>query len=212
MLGASVQRGLRRQGHAVDWVTRTERPPSSRWPASPTTSSCSTSGCRGKGGLEVLRDPGAAAARRRCWSSPRRTPSPTAWPGSTPGPTTTWRSPSTSTSSRRGSGRCSGVAAAGRSRSSSTGRLVARSGRARGPPRRRPGRRSPRGSSRCSTPLLEHPGRPLSRARLEERLYGWAEEVESNAVEVHVHALRRSSAPESIKTLRGVGYVVPRKP
>ncbi len=60
--------------------------------------------------------------------------------------------------------------------------------------------------------LLEHPGRPISRARLEERLYGWGEEVESNAVEVHVHALRRKLGPQWIKTLRGVGYVVPREP
>jgi two-component system, OmpR family, response regulator len=60
--------------------------------------------------------------------------------------------------------------------------------------------------------LLEHPGRPLSRARLEERLYGWGEAVESNAVEVHVHALRRKLGPQWIKTLRGVGYVVPRTP
>ncbi|HTP30514.1 MAG TPA: response regulator [Anaeromyxobacteraceae bacterium] len=58
--------------------------------------------------------------------------------------------------------------------------------------------------------LLEHPGRPLSRARLEERIYGWGEEVESNVVEVHVHALRRKLGAEWIKTLRGVGYMVPR--
>ena len=60
--------------------------------------------------------------------------------------------------------------------------------------------------------LLEHPGRPISRARLEERLYGWGEEVESNAIEVHVHALRRKIGPEWIKTLRGVGYMVPKVP
>jgi two-component system response regulator QseB len=60
--------------------------------------------------------------------------------------------------------------------------------------------------------LLEHPGRPLSRARLEERLYGWSDGVESNAVEVHVHALRRKLGARWIKTLRGVGYVVPREP
>ena len=59
--------------------------------------------------------------------------------------------------------------------------------------------------------LLEHPGRPVSRARLEERLYGWEEQVESNAVEVHVHALRRKLGAEWIKTLRGVGYMVPRR-
>jgi two-component system response regulator QseB len=59
--------------------------------------------------------------------------------------------------------------------------------------------------------LLEHPGRPLSRSRLEERLYGSGQQVESNAVEVHVHALRKKLGPGWIMTLRGVGYVVPRK-
>ena len=58
--------------------------------------------------------------------------------------------------------------------------------------------------------LLEHPGRPLSRSRLEERLYGWEGQVESNAVEVHVHSLRRKLGADFIKTLRGVGYMVPR--
>jgi two-component system, OmpR family, response regulator len=60
--------------------------------------------------------------------------------------------------------------------------------------------------------LLERPGRPLSRLALEERLYGWGEEVESNAVEVHVHSLRRKLGAGWIRTLRGVGYMVPRKP
>ena len=57
--------------------------------------------------------------------------------------------------------------------------------------------------------LLERPGRPLSRAQLEERLYGWGEEVESNAVEVHVHALRKKLGAHWIRTLRGVGYMIP---
>jgi hypothetical protein len=50
--------------------------------------------------------------------------------------------------------------------------------------------------------LLEHPGRILSRAQLEERLYGWGEEVESNVVEVHVHSLRRKLGADLIRTVR----------
>ncbi len=59
--------------------------------------------------------------------------------------------------------------------------------------------------------LLERPGRPLSRAQLEEKLYGWGEETGSNAVEVHIHHLRRKIAPEVVQTVRGVGYVMPRE-
>ena len=54
--------------------------------------------------------------------------------------------------------------------------------------------------------LLEQPGVPLSRAQLEERLYGWNEEVESNTVEVYIHALRRKLGAEWIRNVRGVGY------
>jgi two-component system response regulator QseB len=58
--------------------------------------------------------------------------------------------------------------------------------------------------------LLERPGSVLSRAQLEQRIYGWGEEVESNAVEVHVHSLRRKLGAEAIRTLRGAGYFVPK--
>ena len=54
--------------------------------------------------------------------------------------------------------------------------------------------------------LVESPGAVLSREQLEDRLYGWGEEVESNAVEVHIHNLRRKLAPRLIRTVRGVGY------
>ena len=49
-----------------------------------------------------------------------------------------------------------------------------------------------------------------TRARLEEALYGWGEEIDSNAVEVYIHYLRRKFHPELIKTIRGVGYTLRR--
>ena len=58
--------------------------------------------------------------------------------------------------------------------------------------------------------LLENSGRVLSRARLEELLYPEGADVGSNAVEVHVHHLRRKLGNEVIQTVRGVGYLVPR--
>jgi two-component system, OmpR family, response regulator QseB len=60
--------------------------------------------------------------------------------------------------------------------------------------------------------LLERPGQVLSRAQLEERLYGWGEEVGSNVVEVHIHALRRKLGAELIQNVRGVGYRIPALP
>jgi two-component system, OmpR family, response regulator QseB len=58
--------------------------------------------------------------------------------------------------------------------------------------------------------LLENAGRVISREQLEQRLYGWQDDVASNAVEVHVHHLRRKIAPRLIRTVRGVGYIVDR--
>jgi len=58
--------------------------------------------------------------------------------------------------------------------------------------------------------LLERPGTALSKTQLEGRLYGWGDEVESNAVEVHVHNLRKKLGPDAIRTIRGVGYVIER--
>jgi DNA-binding response OmpR family regulator len=56
--------------------------------------------------------------------------------------------------------------------------------------------------------LLERPGAILSRAQLEQRLYGWGEEVESNAVEVHIHHLRKKLGADAIRNVRGLGYTL----
>jgi DNA-binding response OmpR family regulator len=58
--------------------------------------------------------------------------------------------------------------------------------------------------------LLQNAGRVLSRQRLEQSLYGWEGEVDSNAVEVHIHHLRRKLGAGLIRNIRGVGYVVPK--
>jgi two-component system, OmpR family, response regulator QseB len=55
--------------------------------------------------------------------------------------------------------------------------------------------------------LLQSAGQVLSRAQLEDSLYGWDSGVESNSVDVHIHKLRRKLYPEVIRTVRGVGYV-----
>ena len=56
--------------------------------------------------------------------------------------------------------------------------------------------------------LLERPGAILSRAQLEDRLYGWGEELESNAISVFVHQLRKKLGDDLLHTVRGVGYYV----
>ena len=58
--------------------------------------------------------------------------------------------------------------------------------------------------------LMLNAGRVLTREQLSERLYAWGEEVESNAIDVHIHHLRRKLAPQLIRTVRGVGYLLPR--
>ena len=58
--------------------------------------------------------------------------------------------------------------------------------------------------------LMENPGRVMSREKLETRLYGWGEELASNSIEVHIHHLRKKIPTGFIKTIRGIGYTVPR--
>ena len=60
--------------------------------------------------------------------------------------------------------------------------------------------------------LLERPGAVLSREQLREKLYAWGDEIESNTIEVFVHALRKRLGTEYIVTVRGVGYAVISEP
>jgi two-component system OmpR family response regulator/two-component system response regulator QseB len=57
--------------------------------------------------------------------------------------------------------------------------------------------------------LMLNAGRVQSRSQLEQQLYAWGEEVESNTVEVFIHHLRRKIGAGRIRTLRGVGYLMP---
>lgn len=56
--------------------------------------------------------------------------------------------------------------------------------------------------------FMEHPGKVFSRPNLEERLYSWQDEISSNAVEVHLHNLRRKLGKDWIRNVRGVGYKI----
>jgi DNA-binding response OmpR family regulator len=59
--------------------------------------------------------------------------------------------------------------------------------------------------------LLANAGRVLSRAQLEEKIYAWGDEIESNVIEVHIHHLRKRFGAKLIKTVRGIGYLVPKE-
>jgi two-component system response regulator QseB len=56
--------------------------------------------------------------------------------------------------------------------------------------------------------LITNQGRVLSRQHLEQKLYSWSDEVESNTIEVYIHHLRKKFYPELVKTVRGIGYIV----
>ena len=58
--------------------------------------------------------------------------------------------------------------------------------------------------------LLQRPGSTLSRQQLEDKLYGWGDEVSSNAIEVYIHGLRKKLGAALVLNVRGVGYMVPK--
>ena len=58
--------------------------------------------------------------------------------------------------------------------------------------------------------FMDRPGAVLSKAQIEEKLYGWGGEIESNTVEVYIHSLRKKLGPDFIQNVRGVGYLSPR--
>ena len=56
--------------------------------------------------------------------------------------------------------------------------------------------------------LLARPGAVLSKSQLEEKVYGWGEEIGSNTVEVYIHALRKKLGADLIRNVRGLGYMI----
>jgi two-component system, OmpR family, response regulator QseB len=58
--------------------------------------------------------------------------------------------------------------------------------------------------------LMLNAGRVLTREQLEQHLYSWGQEIESNAIEVHIHHLRRKIGADAIQTVRGIGYALRR--
>src|SRR5256714_9504243 len=104
---------------------------------------------------------------------------------------------------RRGSGRAAPVLAAGGVEINPATREVRSNGE--------PVAVSPREFALLEA-LLARPGTILSRAQLEEKLYGWSDPVESNAVEVHIHTLRKKLGAEFIRNVRGVGWMVAKVP
>jgi two-component system, OmpR family, response regulator QseB len=60
--------------------------------------------------------------------------------------------------------------------------------------------------------LLDRPGIVLSVAQLQEKLYGWDDEVGSNTIEVYIHSLRKKLGADLIRNVRGVGYMIPKMP
>jgi two-component system, OmpR family, response regulator len=208
MIGASVQRGLRQEGYGVDWL-RDGREVGAALAASPYDLLLLDLGLPGRGGLEVLADLRAAGQRLPVLILTARDGVADRIRGLDTGADDYLVKPfdldelaaRVRALLRRQAGRADPALRLG----PLTFDPVARSVSLDGQPVALSGR-----ELALLAALLEQPGRPLSRAQLEERIYGWGEEVESNAVEVHIHSLRRKLGAQTIKNLRGVGYFVPK--
>ncbi len=210
MLGEGMRRGLRQQGHAVDWVQDGEEAELAL-AGEPYDVVLLDLGLPRKGGMAVLRDLRRRGQRVPVLILTAQDAVPDRVAGLDAGADDYLVKPfdldelaaRVRALQRRSGGRAEPVLVNGRLSLDPAAHEVRLDGA--------PVALSPREFALLHA-LLEHPGRPMSRTRLEERLYGWGEQVESNAVEVHVHALRRKLGAEWIKTLRGVGYMVPRSP
>lgn len=160
-------------------------------------------------GLTVLRDLRARKNRTPCWWPPRAMPWRSASRGWMPGPTTTCSSPMTWTSCWPASVPCCAAQRAVPSRCMNTRASAStpatREVTVRGTPVVLSGR-----EWAVLEPLIARPGMVLSRQQLEDKLYGWGDEVSSNAVEVYIHGLRKKLGPELVLNVRGVGYLVPK--
>ncbi len=210
MLGEGVRRGLRQQGHAVDWVEDGQAAEVAL-AGEPYDVVLLDLGLPRKGGLEVLRDLRRRGQRVPVLILTAQDAVPDRVAGLDAGADDYVVKPfdldelaaRIRALQRRSAGRAEPLIALGRLTLNPATHEVSLDGA--------PVALSAREFALLHA-LLERPGRPISRSRLEERLYGRSEQVESNAVEVHVHSLRRKLGAEWIKTLRGVGYMVPRRP
>jgi len=209
MIGASVQRGLRQEGYSVDWL-RDGREVEPALAAHPYDLLLLDLGLPGRGGLEVLTGLRAAGQALPVLILTARDTVADRIRGLDSGADDYLVKPfdldelaaRVRALLRRQAGRADPVLRLGPLAFDPVARSVSLEGQ--------PVALSARELALLEA-LLEQPGRPLSRAQLEARIYGWGEEVESNAVEVHIHSLRRKLGAETIKNLRGVGYFVPKE-